>query len=789
MFPEHTAKLKNTFSLETATLVALLATPVIALFLVIPPLALPFAITKSFVLAVGALLTLVLYILLRLSRGNIIFPPLMLVGALWLPVIATGLSAIFSDTSLSSSLWGFGLETGTLGLMLVVTILGTMMALVIRHTENYTTFMHVAGKAFLVLVAAQLLVIIVGNVAPETISPAFSLVGSLSDLAFVLGLGIIGSLLALRELDLTYKKRRALMLGIVGALVLLAAINSALVWTLVAIVSLGFFVESVMLRGASQNADLEGVSLVDAEPAASNDGARTIALPITILVVSLFFLLSGTLGSALAQAVGTSEINIRPSWKSTLSVGNEVVASSPIFGSGPGTFGSEWLKYRDASLNTTQFWSIDFSSGIGFIPTSLATTGIVGILAWIITFALFLSIGIRTLLRRMPEESITRFTAIFSFLGATYLFVVATTNLPNAVVLSLAFIFAGLFASTARFALDGDQWGIAFSRSPRLGFVIVFSLTIVLLGSVVTAYSLVERFVAASGIASANVSLGEGNLDDARRAIDRSITFAPSPFAYQASSQVAYVRLGEIVASTTMPAAAARTAFQDTLSSGITAALTASALAPADYRNWIALGNLYAQAVPLNVDGAFDNAKIAYEKAQVLNPTNPRIPFILAQLSVANKDTALAQEYLKSAVVLKQDYTEAIFLLSQLQVQEGNVEDALASALAAAYFTPNNPNILFQVGILYAAKSDFRNAELALRAAVEANTNFANARYFLAAVQAKLGNMDGALEQIEAIAAISPENATAVATQRESLEAGKNPFPANLLSVTAPEVQ
>jgi tetratricopeptide (TPR) repeat protein len=742
------------------------------------------------VLAGGTLITLALYILARLSRGNIILPPLSLIGALWLPVIAFGLSTAFSGAPLSASLWGFGLEPGTLGLMAVVTILGTLTALVARRSENYVTVTKVMARTFLALIALQILIIIVGQFKSSFISPAFSLVGSLSDLAFVLGLGLIGTLLALRELELSRNARRALIAGIVGALVLLAVIHSVLVWTLVAIVSLGFFVESVMLRGASQkNGDLEGVSLIDAEPASADEGNRSLALPLIILIVSLFFLIGGTLGSALAQAVGTSETNVRPSWQATLTVGKQALSSSPVFGSGPGTFGSEWLKHRDASLNATQFWNVDFSSGIGFVPTSFATTGVVGIVAWIVALALFLIIGLRMLIRRTPEDAVTRYTAIFSFLGTAYLFVIAIADLPSALVLTLGFVFMGLFASTMRFARGGEQWGVAFSRSPRLGFVIVFTLTIVLLGSVVTAYSLVERFVATVAIASANVALSNGNLDMARSSIDRSVAFAPSALAYQVGSQVAFARLNEIVSSTTMPTSAARTAFQDTLSAGITSALTASTLAPSDYRNWLALGNLYAQAVPLSVEGAFTNAKTAYEKAQALNPTDPRIPYILAQLAVANKDAKSAETYLKSAIALKQDYTTAIFLLSQLQVQDGNVTDALNSALAAAYFTPNNPNILFQVGVLYAAKTDYANAELALRAAVDANTQFANARYFLAAVLAKRGNMAGALEQVKAIAALSPENATAVATQLASLEAGKNPFPANLLTVSTPAVQ
>ncbi|MCX6787155.1 MAG: hypothetical protein NTY93_01355 [Candidatus Kaiserbacteria bacterium] len=282
-----------------------------------------------------------------------------------------------------------------------------------------------------------------------------------------------------------------------------------------------------------------------------------------------------------------------------------------------------------------------------------------------------------------------------------------------------------------RFAERGRQWGIIFSRSPRIGFVIVFSLTILLLASVAAAYALVNHYIATVELSNANAAFSAGTIDSADTAAQNSISFAPSAAAYQLESSIANARLNQIVTSTTLSVTEAQQAFQKALSSGINAALTATQLDPSNYQNWLALGNLYAQAVPLGVSGAYDNAKTAYDKAKTLNPTNPQILFILAKLDVANKDTKAAKDDLTAAIALKQDYTAAIFLLSQLEVQDGNVKDALAAALAAAYFTPNNPDILFQVGILYAATGDFTNAAAALSAAVAANPQFANARYFL----------------------------------------------------------
>jgi tetratricopeptide (TPR) repeat protein len=356
-------------------------------------------------------------------------------------------------------------------------------------------------------------------------------------------------------------------------------------------------------------------------------------------------------------------------------------------------------------------------------------------------------------------------------------------------VLALLFVSAGLFASTLRYAAGGKQWGVVFGRSPRLGFVIVFVLTLVLLGSVVAAYALAERSLALAALSRANAALSAGNLPAADADAQKAIAFAPTQMAYQLQAVVANAQLNTIAASSTMPATQAQQEFQAALSAGINAALTATRLAPNNYQGWVALGNLYAEAVPLNVSGSYDSAKQAYDKAIALNPTNPQIPFILAQLEVANKNNAAAITDLQNAIALKQDYTAAIFMLSQLEVQAGNIKDALSSALAAAYFTPNDPNVLFQVGVLSAASNDLPGAVQALSAAVAANPQFANARYFLAAVYAKQNDLANAQTQLEAIAALSDENSTTVAPLIASLKAGKDPFPANILSASSTPVQ
>jgi tetratricopeptide (TPR) repeat protein len=775
-------------SLESISMWAIIITLAAAVFIFFP-FSMSLITVKTFVLAAGALITLALYILARLSRGNIIFPPFVLVGALWLPAVAYAFSAAFSGIPFTSALWGLALEPDTLGFILVATFLGTLAAFILRRPEHYRLFFRAGAWLFGIVTVLEALVVIIGQFSSK-ISPSFSIVGSFQDLAFLLGLGVIGVLISFRFLEIPRRAYRLLVaLGIV-ALVLLAVANSSIVWILLALVSLGLFIEAVMQRGPkATDADIDELDIQDEEPFETEESNHPLVMPLVVLAISLFFLVGGTLGGALANALHVNVLSVSPSWQSTFSVAHSVYASSPIFGSGPGTFGVEWLKYRDASLNSTVFWNTSFSSGIGFIPSSFVTTGLLGALAWIAFLGLFIVFGLRMLIVRAPDDAFTRYVAILSFVASLYLFTIAVFGLPSAVVLALAFIFAGLFASTMRFGAFCRQWGVVFSRKPRLGFLIVFALTILLLASVFAAYTLVEHYLAVTELTAANTTFSAGDLDSADKAIQSSISFAPSATAYQLEADIANARLNQIAASTTMSATAAQQAFQTALSSGINAAITATSIAPNDYQNWLALGNLYAQAVPLGVSGAYDNAKTAYQKAMALDPTDPQIDYVLAQLDIADKNNAAAEADLKSAISLKQDYTDAIFLLSQLEVQDGNVKDALSSALAAAYFTPNNPNILFQVGILYAATGDYANASTALSMAVTANPQFANARYFLAAVYAKQNDMKDALAQMQAISDMSADNAKAIAPQIAALSAGENPFPANLLSASSTPVK
>lgn len=240
-------------------------------------------------------------------------------------------------------------------------------------------------------------------------------------------------------------------------------------------------------------------------------------------------------------------------------------------------------------------------------------------------------------------------------------------------------------------------------------------------------------------------------------------------------AELGIIRLNQTLNSTEGTVDERRTKFQEELANAIQHAQRATELRPENFQNWLTLGRVYASVVPLQIQGAYDNAKQSLDKAKAVAPHNPQIYLALAELETLNQNTTAAKDYLNQALIEKNNYTAAVYLLAQIQIAEGDLKSALQSVEAATILAPDNPVVFFQLGLLRYNNRDFTGAVAAFQEAVRLNDAYSNARYFLGLAYYNLKQTNEAIIQFERIETLNPDNEE-VKTILANLRGGKTPL-------------
>lgn len=126
------------------------------------------------------------------------------------------------------------------------------------------------------------------------------------------------------------------------------------------------------------------------------------------------------------------------------------------------------------------------------------------------------------------------------------------------------------------------------------------------------------------------------------------------------------------------------------------------------------------------------------------------------------------------AIAIKNNYTPALFLLSQIEIQLGNTEQAITTTRAIIRMEPENPTRYFQLGLLLSANGETEAAIDAFESAIARNDEYANARYLLAIAYAEQGRFEEALAQLRVVEETNPENENLLNLIAQ-LEAGEVP--------------
>jgi len=447
----------------------------------------------------------------------------------------------------------------------------------------------------------------------------------------------------------------------------------------------------------------------------------------------------------------------------------------PVLGSGPGTFLTDFAKFKPTQFNENRFWNIRFEKGPSQLMEMFNTTGLLGVLGYLAVISIFILI-IFTFLRQtakggvVPAEQAVTILSFFFFWSA--LLLGQFVYLGNTVLFFYFWLTTALVAALWQ-ATQGRCRRISFSfkKLPEVGLlanVLLLIIVFVLVGL----FYLGGRFY----VADLKFSQAVTEQEELVRNLEETVNLNGHRENYRRSLSQAYLisawneaDKGETERNIQL--------LQSYASGAIQQARAATSISPNLVTSWQNLGAVYRDSRGL-AGGTFPFALDAFKKTLELEPTNPFFYRELCRINLISeeKDWEETINYCQKAIDLKQDYLDAHIQLALVYEEKGDLEEArdrlkgaldklrgvsfergseLAGAATEIYFQLGR--VQFNLGQLDQAISMFEQSVIVM-------PNYVNARYALALSYQSKGRLEDALTQLQLVDQLVPNNEDVRAT-------------------------
>ncbi len=432
----------------------------------------------------------------------------------------------------------------------------------------------------------------------------------------------------------------------------------------------------------------------------------------TVIVTGAIVFLAWIVSIAYTDAV-------RPDFTSSMLVGKSVMVQDGVFGIGAGDYARAWQLYRPASVVASPYFGYDFSQGYSTVTTLFTTIGIVGVLAFLMLTLSALWSTWKTY--RNSHEKQDHFITGFLVLVLLYLSAISW-------VLPLSFAMMVVWMVVAGFGFAKAPL-TEYHPSRKLAFVLV-PLAVVFILSSLSTVTKVRAFMV-FGKAQTALS-AQGATDEVGTLLDQALAMYKYDGFYRAQVEYVIAQERALVSTPGTDQTTLQNLYSQKAQVAVDAALAAVSINGNNYQNYVSLGRAYELAIPFDKENGYMNAKKAYEEAVKLYPSNPYLYVMLARLEASAGTKEGVRMQLTEALKQKQNFADALYLMSQLEASEQKMDEALTYAQEAVKNAPEDPLVYIQAGLLYYGKKDYQNAVTSLNTALEKDPNNANVAFFLA---------------------------------------------------------
>lgn len=390
-----------------------------------------------------------------------------------------------------------------------------------------------------------------------------------------------------------------------------------------------------------------------------------------------------------------------------ISQDNGRVAQGFLFGSGYGTYLTDFTRFKQPPFNINQnLWSLSFVRSSSYILELLATTGVLGLFSFLF------------LLYKIIKESKTvnifkdnpAYLALLLGIAATFVlpfsFVAQTTLF---ILLALFTVAQGIYqhAHTAQRFFDVELYFVAFKKglfplsvSPLstdgrsftkilpISFFTFFLITIgafaYLLVTFVQSDVLFQR-----SLVAASQNNGLQTYNDQTNAI----TIFPYRDAYYRIYSQTNLAIANSLAANQPEGQKPNQQTQETIygliQQSINSARQATTISPLTSVNWQNLSSIYRSLIGFG-QNAEEFAVLANQQAIILDPNNPQQYLNLGGLYYQLGRWEQAQNQFQVAVNLKPDFANAYYNLGHALEQKGDLQNALRQYQAVQTLVNND---------------------------------------------------------------------------------------------------
>jgi len=495
---------------------------------------------------------------------------------------------------------------------------------------------------------------------------------------------------------------------------------------------------------------------------------RGMIMPIIIVAVSVIFLF-GIIGRSSVFSAIPNEARL--SAKESLLITGRSLREGFAFGSGQGNFAYNFSKFKSQSFNDLDVWQLRFNKADNYITELLATTGILGLLAWMGLLGFVALVLINTNAERINTNHESDESGKNGQEQDNGL-VISEHSFNISVYSLLAIILSQFFYSSTTLLLFTTWLLIIISVAPLLQnaqeiyvkkiFEDVPEILLavnVLLG--VIAILFVAFLINVSGKYRANVAFAkiansetEYSANDKQAIIINATKLDKKNSLYPiALTRVYLTQIKEEIKKA--PSQQSANLMRDLAEAVVNSAVMATKLSPNSVSAWELRGSVYRDIYSV-VDEAESAMLSSFEIAIKLEPLNPILLTELGKAYILTGDNASAQEVLNKALELKSGYEEAKIQLAIVKDKTGMSDEAIGELEAISSRKPDDARIFFETGRIYFNSDNIEKAIENFKKSIQIFPEYSNALYSLALCYTKNGQKQEAINTFERVLELNP---------------------------------